>query len=58
MFAQGSELMIMATKVRRTLFEDVKRRFVDTERDGYLEDLLVSTILHPRFKLMNFEGGI
>jgi hypothetical protein len=48
----------MATKVRRTLFEDVKRRFIDNERDGHLEDLLVSTILDPRFKLMNFEGGI
>ena len=58
LFAQGSELMTMATKVRRTLFEDVKRRFIDNERDGHLEDLLVSTILDPRFKLMNFEGGI
>ena len=48
--------MTLATNVRKTLYEDVKRRFVDNERDGHLEDLLVSTILDPRFKLMNFEG--
>jgi hypothetical protein len=48
--------MTLATNVRKALYEDVKRRFVDNERDGHLEDLLVSTILDPRFKLMNFEG--
>jgi hypothetical protein len=48
--------MGLATSVREALYNDVKRRFVDDERDGHMEDLLVSTILDPRFKLMNFEG--
>ena len=48
--------MGLATNVREALYNDVKRRFVDDERDGHMEDLLVSTILDPRFKLMNFEG--
>ena len=35
--------MTLATNVRKALYEGVKRRFVDNERDGLLEDLLVST---------------
>jgi hypothetical protein len=41
---------------RKSLYTEVKRRFIDAEREGHMEDLLVSTILDPRFKLMNFEG--
>ena len=48
--------MTLATTVRKALYGDVKRRFIDNERDGHLEDLLVSTILDPRFKLMSFES--
>ena len=50
--------MGLATSVREALYTDVKRRFVDDDRDGHMEDLLVSTILDPRFKLMNFEGTL
>ena len=45
--------MALATTVRETLYNDVKRRFADDERDGHMEDLLVSTILDTRFTLMN-----
>ena len=50
--------MGLATTVREALYNDVKRRFVDNERDGHMEDLLISTILDSRFKLMNFEGTL
>ena len=53
---QGDELCNVAAKTRKVLYTEVKRRFIDAEREGHMEDLLVSTILDPRFKLMNFEG--
>ena len=43
-------------EVRNVLYAENKSRFKDKEREGHVEDLLVSTILDPRFKLMNFIG--
>lgn len=45
-----------AQAVRKVLYSENKRRFRDEERVGHREDLLVCTILDPRFKLMNFSG--
>ncbi len=42
--------------MRRKLYSENKRRFVDEERVGHKEDLLLSTILDPRFTLMIFPG--
>ena len=44
-----------ARQVREILHSENKKRFVDRERDGHFEDLLITTILDPRFKLMNFN---
>ena len=44
-------------EVRRILHNANRRRFWDEERLGHREDLLICTILDPRFKLMNFSGS-
>ena len=51
-----SDLCPEAQEVRKVLYSENKRRFRDEERVGHREDLLVCTILDPRFKLMNFNG--
>ena len=48
------ELACAVQEVRRMLYKEKKRRFVDEERVGHKEDLLISTIFDPHFKLMNF----
>ena len=50
------ELACEVHDVRCMLYKENKRRFVDEERVGYKEDLLISTILDPHFKLMNYPG--
>ena len=52
----GDLLSDVAQAVRRALHIANKRRFIDKERIGHLEDMLICTILDPRFKLMNFLG--
>ena len=42
--------------VRNILHSENHTRFKEKEREGHVEDLLISTILDPRFKLMNFVG--
>ena len=42
--------------VRNILHSENNSRFKEKEREGHVEDLLISTILDPRFKLMNFVG--
>lgn len=46
---QGEELMSTAFKVRKELLFENKKRFMEGERVGHMEDLLVSTILDPRY---------
>ena len=41
---------------RKILHDEVESRFFTEEREGHKEDLLVTTILDPRFKLMDFQG--
>lgn len=53
---EGDLLSDVAQAVRRALHNANKRRFIDQERVGHLEDMLICTILDPRFKLMNFLG--
>ena len=43
-------------EARTILHNENKSRFKEKEREGHVEDLLISTILDPRFKLMNFIG--
>ena len=53
---EGDDLTEVARTVRRILHDDNMRRFVDGECIGHMEDMLMCTILDPRFKLMNFHG--
>ncbi len=41
-------------EVRTILYNEKHSRFKEKEREGHVEDLLIATILDPRFKLMNF----
>ena len=43
-------------EVRTILYNENYSRFKEKEREGHVEDLLIATILDPRFKLMNFIG--
>ena len=43
-------------EVRTILYNENYTRFKEKEREGHVEDLLIATILDPRFKLMNFIG--
>jgi hypothetical protein len=43
-------------KVRKILYDNHNKKFYVEERIGHREDLLICTILDPRFKLMNFPG--
>lgn len=52
----GDDLTEIAQTIRRILHDENRRRFVDGERIGHLEDQLICSILDPRFKLMNFPG--
>jgi hypothetical protein len=52
----SEELACEVQDVRRKLHNENKDRFITGERIGHREDLLVSTILDPRFKLVNFHG--
>jgi hypothetical protein len=46
---QGSDLVSVADKLRSQLLFENKKRFMEGERVGHMEDLLVSTILDPRY---------
>ncbi len=48
----------MAMGTRKILHDEVERRFFTEGREEHKEDLLVTTILDPRFKLMDFQGCI
>ena len=52
----GDSLSVEVQEVRDILHNENKRRFFEGERLGHREDLLICTILDPRFKLMNFHG--
>jgi hypothetical protein len=51
----SEELAFEVQDVSRKLHNENKDRITE-EMFGHREDLLVSTILDPRFKLMNFHG--
>jgi hypothetical protein len=53
---EEEELVCEVKDVRRMLHSVNKERFVTREQIGHKEDLLVSTIPDPRFKLINFPG--
>jgi hypothetical protein len=56
---RGSRLTfvkLLQLSVRNVLYSGNKRRFRDEERVKNREDLLMRTILDPRFKLMSFSG--
>ena len=44
-------------EVQNVLRTDLKRRFITEEREGHMEDLLISTMLDPRFKHFVFPGA-
>jgi hypothetical protein len=50
------DLCTEVQEVRNVLHNENIRRFRDGEREGHTEDLLICTILDPRFKLMNYVG--
>ena len=56
-FKEDDLLACEVQEVRRILHSENKRRFWEEERIGHREDLLICTILDPRFKLMNFIGS-
>lgn len=54
---QGKDLHDTASAVMTKLQEELVRRFITDERVGHREDLLVSTMLDPRFKHFVFPGA-
>ena len=44
-------MMSVPEQARKQLFMENKKRFMEGERIGHMEDLLVSTILDPRYWL-------
>lgn len=46
---QGSELCSNPDALRRELHAQLKRRLIDNERVGHMEDLLICTLLDPRY---------
>ncbi len=38
------------------MYNEDNSRFKEKGREGHVEDLLIATILDPRFRLMNFIG--
>jgi hypothetical protein len=53
---EHADLCIEVQEVRNVLHNENIKRFRDGEREGHTEDLLICTILDPRFKLMNYVG--
>ena len=53
---EHSELTTEVQEVRKILYDTNNKKFHIDERIGHREDLLICTILDPRFKLMNFPG--
>ena len=53
---EHGDLCTEVKDVRNVLHNENFRRFRDREREGHTEDLLICTILDPRFKLMNYVG--
>ena len=49
LMVRGNELVSVAEKLRSQLLLENKKRFMEGERIGHMEDLLVSTILDPRW---------
>jgi len=58
---QGNEIMSMPEQARKQLLMENKKRFMEGERIGHMEDLLVSTILDPWYWLkgesLSFSTG-
>jgi hypothetical protein len=50
------DLSSEVNEVRTILYNENNSRFKEKESEGHVEDLLIATILDPRFKLMNFIG--
>ena len=46
---QGNEMMSVPEQARKQLLMENKKRFMQGERIGHMEDLLVSTISDPRY---------
>ena len=57
MLLQGENLHPSVEAVQRKLRSEVLRRFITEEREGHQEDLLIATILDPRFKHFMFPGA-
>ena len=45
----GIELCSNSDALRKELNAQLKRRLIDNERVGHMEDLLISTLLDPRY---------
>jgi hypothetical protein len=48
-FLQGSELCSNSDALRKELHAQLKRRLIENERVGHMEDLLICTLLDPRY---------
>jgi hypothetical protein len=46
---QGDELCSLPATVRKELHNQLKQRLINQEREGHMEDLLIATILDPRY---------
>ena len=54
---QGEDMHPAVAAVQKVLHTDLKRRFITEEREGHMEDLLISTMPDPRFKHFVFSGA-
>ena len=53
----GENMHPVVERVQSKLSSEIRRRFITEEREGHEEDLLISTILDPRFKHFCFPGA-
>ena len=54
--SEHEDLSFEVQHVRNILHNENNSRFKEKERKGHVEDLLIFTIIDPRFMLMNFVG--
>ena len=57
MMLQGENLHPAVAAVQKKLRSEIFRRFVTEEREGHTEDLLIATVLDPRFNDFMFPGS-
>ncbi len=57
MLLQGGNLHPAVAAIQKKLRSEILRRFVTEEREGHTEDLLIATVLDPRFKHFMFPGS-